>query len=268
MKFARLLTATATLALGASAAIAADLPHRDAPILPPATPVYAPTWTGFYLGGNVGGAFMDKSPLAFYGEAGDRLNIQGLDRDASSVTFGGGIGYNLQLGSFVGGVEADYNYLRLRATNGYASVTNYYGLVTESALGQFRQNVDSFGTARGRLGFLVTPQFLLYGTGGLAFGDMTLSGTARADYTWNATGERLGTVGPYAFKRSDFKLGYTAGGGVEYALNPNWSVKAEGLYVNLDSQTAYVRTEEFGTVRVSTRDRDFVVGRVGVNYKW
>ncbi|MBU3537081.1 hypothetical protein KHT87_21910, partial [Alkalihalobacillus clausii] len=92
---------------------------------------------------------------------------------------------NIQFGSFVGGVEADYNYLRLRATNSYSSVTDLYGygLVTESAYGQFRQTIDSFGTARGRIGYLVTPQFLLYGTGGLAFGDTTVSGIAGANYT-------------------------------------------------------------------------------------
>lgn len=270
MKFARFLGTAAALALGTVATHAADLPARTLPSAPPAvSPVFAPTWTGFYIGGNVGGAFMDKSPVDFYSARGERQNVNTVNSDSSSVTFGGGIGYNMQLGSFVGGVEADYNYLRLRNRNSYFEQKDFYdGYVTRTVQGQIRQTVDSFGTFRGRLGYLVTPQFLLFGTGGLAFGDTTIAGSARGDVVFNPTGDTYFTYGPYNVKKSDFTLGYTAGGGVEYALNPNLSVKAEGLYVNLDGLNAVVPTREYGNVRVSTREHEFVVGRVGVNYKW
>ncbi len=262
----------AATALASLSAHAADLPARVLPTAPPVVgeTVFAPTWTGFTIGANVGGAFEDRQPVDIVDGYGNRANIATRNQDASSVTFGGGVGYNFQIGSFVAGVEADYQYARLRARNSYFDQQDVggWGLLTATTQGSVRRTLDSFGTARGRIGFLVTPQFLAYGTGGLAFGDVSLSGSARADLTYAPTGAVLGTIGPYGFKKSDFNLGWTAGGGVEYAVSPKWSVKAEALYVSLDRQTAYVATEEFGNVRVSTRDREFVVGRVGVNYRW
>ena len=268
MKFARLLGTVAALALGTVAAHAADLPARTLPTAPPAvSPVFAPTWSGFYIGGNVGGAFEDKSGLRVTDVDGNAVSLPVTSRDASSVTFGGGVGYNMQVGSFVAGVEADYNYVNLRARNGlfYSEPLGfgYTGIIE----GQARKTVDSFGTARGRIGFLVTPQFLVFGTGGLAFGDTTFSGSVGGRVT-DATGATAFAAGPYSAKRSQFQTGYTAGGGVEYALNPNLSVKAEALYVNLDGQSIRITDDTFGGYQLRTQEREFVVGRLGVNYKW
>jgi outer membrane immunogenic protein len=261
----------AAMTMAAFSAHAADLPARVLPTTPiVAEPVFAPTWSGFTVGVNVGGAFEDRAPVDIVDGFGNRANIVTRNQDASSVTFGGGIGYNYQIGSVVFGLEGDYQYARLRARDSYFDRQDLggWGMYNVTTQGSVKRTLDSFGTARGRLGFLVTPQFLLFGTGGLAFGDVSLSGSARSDLAYTPTGQVLGTIGPYGFKKSDFNIGWTAGGGVEYAVSPKWSVKAEALYVSLDRQTGYVPTEDFGTVRVSTRDREFVVGRLGVNYRW
>ncbi len=268
MSFARTLLPALALSLIGVAAHAADLPPRGGP--PPAIapePVYAPVWSGFYVTGNVGGAFEDKSGLRLTDVDGNAFTLPVTGRDASSVTFGGGVGYNVQVGSFVGGLEADYNYVNLRSRNGLSYseplVFGFTGVVD----GQARKTIDSFGTARGRIGYLVTPQIFAYGTGGLAFGDTAFSGSVSGRIV-DPTGATFASAGPYGAKRSQFQVGYTAGGGVEYALNPQISVKAEALYVNLDGQSIRITDETLGGVTLRTRERDFVVGRLGVNYKW
>src|SRR6185312_14587303 len=90
------------------------------------------------------------------------------------------------------------------------------------------KSIDWFGTVRGRVGFLVTPQWLLYGTGGLAYGETKssftttdLTGGCVPNGTLCATGASSGV-----------STGWTAGAGAEAMLAPNWSAKVEYLYVD------------------------------------
>ena len=83
--------------------------------------------------------------------------------------------------------------------------------------------LDWFGTVRGRLGFLATPTFLLYGTGGLAYGRV-------ASATVNSF---TATPDIYTGSTSTTRAGWTAGAGGEWMFAPNWSAKAEYLYVDL-----------------------------------
>ena len=186
------------------AAVAADMPM--APKAPFAAPMAAPapSWGGLYIGVHGGfGGDKFRYPFTVGGVGGEAtLNSSGF--------FGGGqIGYDLQLApSWILGIEADIAWSDIE---GKASITA--GGVTASA----GSTLEYFGTVRGRGGFLITPAALLYVTGGWAYGHV--------DNSLRAGAVRR-TIG-------HDKSGWTVGGGLEYALFPWVSVKAEYLYLDL-----------------------------------
>lgn len=211
------------------AATAADI--RRPP--PPAAkaPAYVPppafSWTGFYLGANVGYGWSDGSGRLFPGS----IPFSG-DGDG----FLGGVqgGYNWQMGNVVIGAETDF---QLSAGD---------GTVTSSALAPSTfGKVDNewFGTIRARLGYAVD-RWLFYVTGGGA-------------YTHN----KLRAVAPYTFaSTSETGWTWTVGGGIEAALWQNWSVKGEYLYLGTpDDVPTPPGTRADGDV-------DTHLIRLGVNY--
>jgi outer membrane immunogenic protein len=251
------LTSAAALALALSvgSAFAADLPSYKSP--PPPPPPPPPMWTGFYIGLNAGYTWSGSnsvgivtSPLFFnplalvgttsFGSA-SALGATGvLPVNTSGFIGGGQIGYNWQFGNrFVAGVEADIQ--GVAGSNNRATATTAVG--TPAFPGSFvvttlnvSKRLDYLGTVRGRLGFLVTPTLLVYGTGGLAYGGVNSSTTIAqaavgpATFTINAP-----YFGAGAF--SDTRVGWTAGGGGEWMFLPNWSAKVEYLYYNLGNVT-------------------------------
>lgn len=198
----------ALLATTAHAALAADLPSRKAPpMLPPPPP--PPMWTGFYLGANVGYGWLDNytraNSITGWNGAGWVAGAPNVADNGSSnggVVGGGQVGYNLQFHpAWVVGVEAD-----IQAAN--------IGDNGPSFLGTTRA-VDWFGTVRARVGTtLFSPELLIYGTGGFAYGDVRLKHAL------------VGTLGQTG-------TGWTAGGGLEWLFAPNWSAKVEYLYTDI-----------------------------------
>ena len=220
---------------GAMTAYAADL-YR-APPAPPvsyvAPVIPANTWTGFYAGINGG-----------YGWSGDGNTITypgGVDQSARAQPqggFGGGqIGYNYQTGSFVFGVETDFQ--------GAGISDRVTGLTANGFDFSSKENIDWFGTVRGRLGFAFG-NALFYGTGGFAYGNVN----QRAIY------------GGDLFASSTTQTGYAVGGGVEYKFTPAWSLKAEYQYINLGSEAL---TDNLGNA-TNPLDTNFQTARVGLNY--
>ena len=144
--------------------------------------------------------------------------------------------------------------------------------------------IDWFGTARGRLGFLVTDQLLLNATGGLAYGEVKLSGLTNASLAGTIAGVPVQGGTSIAFGDSRTNVGWTVGGGIEGKfwgwLSPAWSWKAEYLYIDLGSlDTVTLRgpstavgnlfgntTMTIGPLTTHTRFTDNIV-RVGLNYK-
>jgi outer membrane immunogenic protein len=253
----------AALALTVGSALAADLPSRKAPPMLPPPPPPPPMWTGFYVGLNVGGTWANSnqqviavgpvaaSPgwphgsaldtgsfLAAFSAAG---SASGFNNGNNGGFIGGGqIGYNWQaFNSFVLGVEADIQGIAGNS-GGRSFVTaapafdginsNYIGV--HSARG----NLDYLGTVRGRLGWLFTPTMLVYGTGGLAYGGVTLN-TATTVYNdvYVTSGHLPASFGGVNF--SNTQVGWTAGGGLEWMFLPNWSAKVEYLYYDLGTVT-------------------------------
>ncbi|HEX3502858.1 MAG TPA: outer membrane beta-barrel protein [Xanthobacteraceae bacterium] len=202
-----LLSTTAIAVLTSTAVHAADLAAK-AYMLPP--PLPAPSWTGFYLGINGGfGGDKNKYPFSVGG-------VSGTSSLNSSGFFGGGqIGYNWQFApAWVAGVETDIDDADIQ---GMASTTAL------GASGSIGTRLDWFGTVRGRVGYLVTPNALLYGTGGFAYGHTT--STANATAAGLVAGTSVG---------KDMN-GWTAGAGLEYALTQWLTFKTEYLFVDLGS---------------------------------
>ena len=156
---------------------------------------------------------------------------------------GGQIGYNIQSGAFVGGLETDIQYAGIKDSVAWGP----YGFLRVNSGG----SGGYFGTVRVRGGYAID-RTLLYLTGGLAYG-----GLSSDPLGGNATSH----------------TGYTLGGGVEYAIDQHWTARLEALYINLsngESKTIGVTgplQTVYYPVRVSNGNGGGVV-RLGVNYKF
>ena len=206
-----ILTAASVFALTV-AANAADMyrpsagGYKDAPYV-------GVNWSGLYVGVNGG-----------YGANAASVLPAGLDPAGG---FGGGqIGYNVQRGNIVFGLEADIE-----------------GADISDTVLRDTSKMDWFGTVRGRVGYTVG-QALVYGTGGFAYGNVTNT-IANVSHTETQTG-------------------WVAGGGVEYKINPSWSAKAEYQYLDLDASSA-TGPGSLGSNGTVDRTQVNTV-RVGLNY--
>jgi outer membrane immunogenic protein len=286
-----LLTSVMFVALIAPAA-AADLarPVYARPVAV-AVPVY--TWTGFYIGGNVGGAWENTetnystvstpapNPPGFqdvFGQGGP-LNVGGLPAVDSAIaqgfiptslgnrhpglfTAGGQAGYNFQINQFVLGAEADINWfndgVRTTGFNAPPNIINLTNTDSQSA------GLRWIGTLRGRLGW-AADRALFYATGGLAYGKAVASS--------NATSSLGNITDVFAGDASGVRTGYTVGGGLEYALINNVTIKAEYLYYNLGTATyevapANVFAAGEGLHITANQKFDGSLVRFGLNYKF
>src|SRR5207237_3144622 len=149
---------------------------------------------------------------------------------------GGQIGYNWQAGNFVAGVEADIQWLSGRGSGTVATsipLPTFPGNFINTTLAA-TNSVDWLGTLRGRAGFTLAPAFLIYATGGLAYGEAKSSTAINQVLVGPATG---GANAPYASVAnfSETRVGWTAGAGGEWMFSGNWSAKLEYLHYDLGS---------------------------------
>ncbi|KQP55290.1 porin [Methylobacterium sp. Leaf399] len=258
-------------------AAAADLPRRAAP--PVFVPVPVFTWTGFYFGINAGYAFSENDTIRTTGintPGGAQLNnnvLNGLRRaNVSTATegFTGGaqIGYNYQFtpgSGLVVGVEADAQYMDLQQTR----VENIFlpAFNPNNLTNTYRTDLSFLGTVRGRVGYAFD-KFMIYGTGGFAYGDVT----QRISFT-------TGLPVTYAASRSSMETGYVYGGGVEYALPTDSflnffkssavTIKAEYLRYDLGSRNLLVGSVGGPGVGYNSRiATEGSIARAGLNYKF
>lgn len=221
-----------------SQALAADLGPYRPPAPPPEAYIERPSmfsWRGFYAGlnggyawGSGGSTFVDNGVVA------GRLDA--IDPDG---WFGGAqLGYNAQFGSFVLGVEGDFQ------------GTGIDGSSLDSIGGSaFRSSSDMnwFSTLRARAGF-AADRVLIYVTGGVAWADVDYS-LYDFDHATRYSG-------------GDTLTGYAVGGGVEWALANNWTFKGEYLYIDLDD------AKFTGGGTSASFDNAFHTVRFGLNYKF
>jgi outer membrane immunogenic protein len=257
-------------------AFAADLPRKAAP-MPPPLPIY--NWSGFYIGANLGysagrssreiGFFDNLTGLPILGGLGSNLTGDGSRLDG--WLFGGQIGYNWNTpgSSWVWGFETDAQWTNQRGSSNFicGGLVCLPG-VTALPVGIFGttaridEKLTWFGTFRGRGGILVSPTFLLYATGGAAYGsvkrDVGLG-------TFTAAGLPVAVVG----STDTTKFGWTIGGGAEWAFGTNWRAKFEYLYMDLGStsSTANLVTLSRIGANVNSRLTDNIL-RLGINYSF
>lgn len=190
------------------------------------------TWTGFYLGVNLGWGLGNADtrfdplpdPVTFFS-----LEPQTHDAGPGGVIGGVQIGYNRQWNKWlVVGAEADFQGSGMDGSKTISPFNNINGVPTNTDAFLFtREQTDWFGTLRGRVGFSPWCRLLVYGTGGLAYGNVHYSGDLVSTF--------VGPIQTYreSTSSSQTNVGWTAGGGLEYAVTHHWSLKAEYLYYDL-----------------------------------
>jgi outer membrane immunogenic protein len=260
-RFLAAASALTVLAI-ASQASAADLAARTAPVYTKAPEYASPVsnWSGWYIGGNVGGAWGGKTgnvtdfndALVNAISAGAIPSALGASHDGG---FGGGqFGYNWVMSNWLVGFEADIQGVDIGKTNTIIPFAPGFDPNVTTA----RDHIDWFGTARGRLG-VTTGSVLLYGTAGLAFGGVKSSVTSvfQPAVDGNDTGSSSST-----------RFGWAAGAGFEWMFVPNWSLKGEYLHVDLGSSTVTISDPvNFpGSFADYNFHHAFDSARVGVNY--
>ncbi|RAI43310.1 outer membrane protein [Rhodoplanes roseus] len=216
----------------AGAASAADLPARM-PVKAP--PVIAPvfSWTGCYIGGFVGGAWGQKDATVTVLGVSDSYSLD------SSFIGGGTLGCNWQpVGSpFVLGLEGEVGYLDVNGSAINATTT----LSGSTKVG------DWYGMITGRLGYS-WDRALLYVKGGVAFVDVEST---------------IGILGAVSSTK-DTVATWTVGGGIEWAFDQNWSLKAEYMYIGLDE----TQTNLLGGFAFDTKVEGIHTAKVGLNYRF
>ncbi|HEY7248518.1 MAG TPA: TonB-dependent receptor [Xanthobacteraceae bacterium] len=249
--------------------------RRHAPLISKDAVATAWTWTGFYIGGNVGRSTGNLSTDTLYSDyMGNPLFGTGTSFKHYSGFGGAQAGYNWQAGIAVAGLEADVVYTHQRTTGAPACP----GAICNPAITVMgfdapvpvvhEHNLDWFGTVRARLGAAATPDLLLYSTGGLAYGEVDHQGTI-----YGAGIDVNGSIIPAAnmFSNRMLREGWTAGGGLEAHLGGNWTGKAEYLHVDLGHASApfaslFSNSTPLTIAFNSHITEDLV--RLGLNYKF
>ncbi len=247
-------TVTSALALIA-AANAADLNTAE-PMSLKDSPVYAPNiWTGFYAGVHLGGAAGTDKVSDPYGPSifGDTIQNPGAIGGVQA-------GYNYQIGRLVAGVEAEFSAANMDGSSTCFAYSGYY--ISSNC----HSHVDSIGTLTGRLGATLGAweRTLIYAKGGLAWENASISATANGNVNT-------------ATSASEDRTGWTLGAGVERALTPHWSVKAEYDYLSFgDSsmwapvsfkQVALPSTFALIAGKAANTAEDVHEFKLGVNYR-
>lgn len=251
----------AALLLAGGSAFAADLATTKAPPAPPPPPAM---WKGFYVGLNAGGLWSNSGsaqistyPIAtaLTGSANPQnaiyaTSLNGALNIGSTNGFvgGGQAGYNWQPGlmnnNLIFGFEADIQ--GVIVTGSKSRIVNNIWPVAAPNNGSVwnnlyaNGNMNFFGTVRGRVGYLVNPTLLVYGTGGLAYGGVNANvNLSQYGFSSGGVANQLATG---TANYSDVQVGWTGGGGLEWMFMPNWSTKVEYLYYDLGSSNLELNT--------------------------
>jgi outer membrane immunogenic protein len=215
------------------------------------------SWTGFYIGVNVGGQWGHSEDVNLDDYFSFTPNEWGYDE--SGVIAGGTIGYNHQWNWLVLGIEADLGYMNLegRGTSHFNAV--HFGSDTDG-----KTDSNFYTTIRGRLGF-AWGHWLFYATGG-GIG-VNLETRVIDNCDTGACGDELINAGT-----TNFNWGWTGGGGIEYMFNCHWTVKGEYLRYKLDDQDFSGEATFFGTpvgrFRFTGVGPEGNIIRAALNYKF
>jgi outer membrane immunogenic protein len=269
----------------AGSATAADMALKAPVVVPPFS------WTGWYVGGNIGGGWANDPatlsdttsstsiithdatvpvPTFVPGPSTGPTTVSGSGNINQSGVIGGlQTGFNWQSGWVVSGLEAD---IQGSSQRGSTTICDTAGCPAGSGIANASQKLPWFATLRGRVGVTPASRWLVYATGGLAVGeiDQTLSGGP------------VGGPAGFTVSNTTTRAGFAVGGGVETYIFDHWSLKVEYLFlgfgnVGISGAGAPVVTTAFNGPRIETittttttsnlssRIGDNIV-RVGANY--
>jgi outer membrane immunogenic protein len=316
----KIALSAAALIASSIGAIAADLPSRaEAPApLPPSssrTPMFASDasdWSGLYAGGAIVGSRSTGKislsgasyPLPAVGaDIGANTNTLGLFNDKNGGnTFGGSLfgGYNVQVDSFVYGVEADLTYSLDRSKSRTGSL-NVNGAYTDADTVQPGDTVDAIGplaishrsrmnwdgSLRARFGMVAAPSLLVFATGGVAAGRIQqrtgINGAVVFTDDQNTTQATHNVSG--SSESNKIRLGWTLGAGADYKLTESWTMRAEYRYTSFGKSSSSASSTAscvdgpatgdgctqlaVATASASTKTTDaFHAVRIGLSYKF
>jgi len=249
------------------AANAADLAVK-APPPPPMAPASAYfNWTGFYVGGNVGGAW-DNTTVTGSTLVGATSSTFSGSGNASGVIGGGQIGANYEFPSnWVIGFEADVDGSSLSGSSNSCAVTAL-GVTTGCAT--VNTKLNDFGTVRGRLGYAAN-NVLFYGTGGWAWSQSSTASNLTCAGPGCPTTSLVFTGGSSSASLTATN-GWTAGAGIEWAFTRNWTLRVEYLHLQFNGvsetfSSAGTIGGVAGTSTTGTNSNSGIdIARVGINY--
>lgn len=263
------------IAVSGATAVQADSVPTKAPV---AAPYYS--WTGFYAGLNLGGGWSRTSasyaandPASAFVNTALNFTANGDRFNAAGISGGVQAGYNYQFDRrWVAGLEADF-----QGTSISGSSTTPYGAGSFNAIAN--NSIGYFGTFRGRLGYLATDRLMAYATAGLAYAQLNNGTSLKSTNGIVVVGlggfsVTCSAAQPVCFAGSSNSItpGWTVGGGLEYALAGNWSVKGEYLYANFRDNVTAVAPAPGALFTPSTYggkfNTDLNIARLGLNYQF
>lgn len=241
----KVVLAAAISMLFSGAAHAADASPGSYSKAPPArAPIFS--WTGFYVGGHLGGGWSTSTATAITPTASFPAGTQFSSRHLNGALGGVQAGFNYQFDRWVLGVEGEYSRANLKGTSttpgiGFSETSNY--------------SSPYMATIAGRVGY-AADRVLLYAKGGYGWVRYEVNGVGFA----NATGVVTDT-----FVRADTQSGWVAGAGLEWAFAGSWTAKAEYLHFDLGTFNTVVTDSVLGTLqRRNTATVDQF--KVGINF--
>jgi outer membrane immunogenic protein len=253
-----LMTTASTVASTVAFAGVADA--QSAP--PPMT-----NWAGWYAGLNLSVTSHHASTedvngwgRSFSGPGSPPYVTPFFDSKTTTAGFGGQVGYNWQSGRFLTGLEADAGYVGAKAT--FTPANTFFNGCGTACMTSATNELTWLVTFRGRGGFLVGDNVLLYGTAGLALGGI--------DNHWGYS------AGPpfsdTLFRSNGVRAGFVYGGGIEFAAMKNWVARAELLHTDFGTSSAtIVGTQPFaggpGTFTTNFKNTA-TIGRAALSWRW
>ena len=226
----------ASVAAGVGSAVAADMPVRPAVVAPVAAPVYVPDWAGFYVGIHGGHGWGHTSfeegefesilptkhamPFDPFGSS---------NQSPKGGVFGFQFGHNWQWGPVVGGLEIDFSGTDIKETSTFFVPTIVTpGVPAADPFFTRDHKIDALASARGRLGYLIVPNLLLFGTAGIGWAHERLNTTENF------------TTPPASFETNTTfsnEFGWVAGAGLEWKFWNNWLLRGEWLHYDFGKTT-------------------------------
>jgi outer membrane immunogenic protein len=228
------LLLTTLLTTAAIPALAADLPAKA----PRQAPVAVADWTGFYIGVHGGYGWgktsVDDVDLNWSIDAGGIFENPRFDEPKlKGWVFGGHVGYNWQFGQrWVGGLELDYSASDIKEGQSVNASDN-----STTVTRTLDTKLDRLATVRARLGILIVPDLLIYGTAGAAWGHTKVSNTE----DWDFGDDHHHT---FLSRSSTNHFGWVAGVGGEWRLTGNLFLRAEYLHYDFGNTTHAFNVKE------------------------